>query len=919
MHDVNKTAAWVPACLAVALLCAAPCHAEKPAARRAGGGNLVLGVKDGKLVGSFTYQLMVGTFFEWTTDPTAVPGILSELAKRTGVKAKVDFKAVAISDPQLLRNPLLLMTGNRAFYLTKKEQANLTRYLNSGGFLYVDDCGGADWSLRRMIGQILPKAKLERIGPGHPIFKGPYKLPGIPKVVDLYHGPAKMFGAKIGERLAIVYTYDTDMPCVWEKYPDGSYVHVIAAAKREAAMKFGVNVLDFALRQHLGKARLPTGVAAAALPAPARLPDGAVRNYKMRRQLPSNYISAMAADERYVWFGGFSFMPGEDEGLARYDKRRMRWQVFQDAEGVLSEEINCLVVDGNRLLVGADTWKWIKGLAIFDPAGKKWSTINESDGLPHNRVVALAKDGNDLWVACRQGLAVLRGGKTPAQVVRSDVFPKGGGYMIDVMAGDRYVWATHFTGLARLDKKTKRWEKVSKLTALIPRHAIAMAHSPGAAWFIAPAGAKVKLVRFDARTRGFAEWPASRGVNLSKAASIAADEGGVYVGTRDDGIYVFPISGGKPIHHAMPDPLPKGRVAIILPDDDYVWVSIQPYGGLWRLIRSRNIWRRTLHRRGTPASHVLSLARVGGRLYAGTLAAGPWAMDLKTVQWDNLNIGLFKGGARYEYRGQREPIRWDNIYSLVTAGDIGEIGGIGKRVWMGTNHGLIVHDPAKTPSGFEIIGPSGLVCRGLAVADGLVWTASGRGDVLAYDPAKRKWRDDRGWATGDAIRAMCVWRGSVYVAGEKGLIRKPLGAGKGEAVAAAGDGVYGIWATPGALWIAAKDGLRMMKTPKAKPAPVATSKGWGRVNCVVEAAGGVLVGTTRGLFVCDAAGRLKAYLNAAGGLGADSIGAIVADPDRGRIWLGTLGAGMTRVSAAAIRDLINRTTRRPDRTRGSGR
>ena len=107
--------------------------------------------------------------------------------------------------------------------------------------------------------------------------------------------------------------------------------------------------------------------------------------------------------------------------------------------------------------------------------------------------------------------------------------------------------------------------------------------------------------------------------------------------------------------------------------------------------------------------------------------------------------------------------------------------------------------------------------------------------------------------------------------------------------------------------------------PKAKPAPVATSKGWGRVNCVVEAAGGALVGTTRGLFVCDAAGRLKAYLNAAGGLGADSIGAIVADPDRGRIWLGTLGAGMTRVSAAAIRDLINRTTRRPDRTRGSGR
>ena len=909
MRNASAASVTALACWVVLGLAGTPCRAED-APRRAGQGNLLLAEKHGKLVGSFTYQLMVGTFFEWTTDPTAVPGILGELAKRTGVKAKVDFKAVAISDPQLLRNPVLLMTGNRAFFLSKKEQKNLLRYLKSGGFLYVDDCGGADWSLRKMIGQILPEAKLEPIKPGHAIFQRPYKLPGVPKVVDLYHGPAKMFGAKIDGRLALVYTYDTDLPCAWERYPDGSYVHVIAAKKREAAMRLGVNVLDFALRQHLGKVGVPGGLKAAVLPAPARLPAGAVRNYKMRRQLPCNYISAMAADDRYVWFGGFTFLPGEDEGLARYDKRRMRWQVFMDAEGVLSEEINCLVLDGGKVLVGADTWKWTRGLATFDPATKKWSTINSADGLPHDRVVAVAKDGNDLWVACRQGLAVLRGGRKPAEPVRSDVFPKGGGFMMGVMADDRYVWASHFTGVARLDKKTGRWEKVSKLTGLIPRHALGMARGGGAAWFLAQAGRAVRLVRFHARTGVFSEWPAARGINLFGAASLAADDKDVFVGTRDDGIYVFPIAGGRPTHHAMPDPLPKGRVAKILPDDDYVWASVQPYGGLWRLIRSRNVWRRTEHRRGTPASHVLSLGRVGARLYVGTLAAGPWALDLKKLQWQNLNIGLFKDGRRHEYRGRREPIHWDSIYSIAP---------VGRKVWMGTNHGLIVHDPAATPSGFEIIGPPGLVCRGLAAAGGLVWVASGEGDVLAYDPVKRRWRDDRKWSAAAAIRAMCAWEKAIYVGGEKGLVRKALGGGKPKAVTGAGAGIYGLWPTPGGLWIAAKDGLRLLKSPKARPALVPTGEAWGRVNCVVDVDGAVLVGTTRGLLVCEPGGKLRAFYNSASGLGADSIGAIAADGDRGRIWLGTLGAGMSRVSAAALRAPFSRTTRPADRTRGSGR
>jgi len=499
--------------------CAETAGAISKIDERAGAGNLLLAEKDGRLRGSFTYQLIVGQFYEWNTDPTAVPGILTELSKRTGVKARVEFKAIGLDDPQLMRNPLLIMTGNRAFRISEEEAKNLRKYLAHGGFLYVDDCGGADWSLRRMLKQVLPEAKLEEFRRDHPVLRQHYALEGIPKVVDLYHGPAKCFAITIDGRLAILYTYDTDIPCAWEQYPDGSYVHVIEGKKRESAVQFGINVLLYALRQHLGQVGPPSpppGVTK--LPKPTPLPQSAVRNYPMRRQLPCNFITAMAADDRHVWFGGFSYLPGEDEGLARYDKSTDRWRIFMDAEGVLTEEVNCLTLKGDKVLIGADTWKWTRGMATFDPATGTWSTLSTKDGLPHNRVIAIVKDGDDLWIACRRGLAILRAGSKRAEAIDSPAarraFGEEGLYMIGLMADEHYVWANHFSGVARLDKKTKKWEALAKITPLLPGHVKDMAQAGKSAWFLSPVEKKVHLIRFAYEEQKFEKWEAARGIDL---------------------------------------------------------------------------------------------------------------------------------------------------------------------------------------------------------------------------------------------------------------------------------------------------------------------------------------------------------------------------------------------------------------------
>ncbi len=206
---------------------------------------------DGSLSGGFGYSFIIGTYYEWNTDPTAIPGLFDEYSRRTGVQAEIEFVPVNLADPELQRNPLVIMTGNRHFVLTDEEIDNLRSYLLKGGFLYADDCGGADQSFRRLLNRILGEISLQELPIEHPLFSAHYAIERMPKIVDLYQGPPKAYGGYIDGRLAIVYTYDTDIPCGWEKNPDGSFVHVLAPGKHEAAIRFGVNVLAFALQQRL--------------------------------------------------------------------------------------------------------------------------------------------------------------------------------------------------------------------------------------------------------------------------------------------------------------------------------------------------------------------------------------------------------------------------------------------------------------------------------------------------------------------------------------------------------------------------------------------------------------------------------------------------------------------------------------------
>ena len=129
---------------------------------------------------------------------------------------------------------------------TDAEVANLRRYLDSGGFLWIDDDFGMAPSVRRELRRIFPDAPMVELPFSHPIFHGLYSFPaGLPKIHEHEGEAPHAFGVVREGRLVVLFTHETD---IGDGLEDAE-VHRDPAEKREAALRFALNVVHFALTQ----------------------------------------------------------------------------------------------------------------------------------------------------------------------------------------------------------------------------------------------------------------------------------------------------------------------------------------------------------------------------------------------------------------------------------------------------------------------------------------------------------------------------------------------------------------------------------------------------------------------------------------------------------------------------------------------
>jgi hypothetical protein len=181
---------------------------------------------------------------DWYANPSSLPNLLAAIRTRTGLRVAGEERVITLRDDDLWSVPYLYMTGHGNVAWTDADLATLRAYLRQGGFLHADDNYGMDASLRRELGRLFPGQPLVEVPLEHPIYHLVYDFPrGIPKIHEHDGKPAQGFGIFLDGRLAVFYSYQTDLGDGWED-PE---VHHDPPAKREAALRMGVNLYAFAV------------------------------------------------------------------------------------------------------------------------------------------------------------------------------------------------------------------------------------------------------------------------------------------------------------------------------------------------------------------------------------------------------------------------------------------------------------------------------------------------------------------------------------------------------------------------------------------------------------------------------------------------------------------------------------------------
>jgi hypothetical protein len=181
---------------------------------------------------------------DWYNDPDIIPNLAKAINKQTDIKIPEKEIVLSLSDSEIYTYPFLFITGHGKIKFSKSELQNLKNYLWNGGFIYVDDDYGMDKHFREELSKAFPKHELVQLPTDHEIYRVFYELPeGLPKIHEHYKGAPKGYGLFLKGRLALFYTYNSNISDGWANRD----VYKDPETLREKALKMGINIYVYAM------------------------------------------------------------------------------------------------------------------------------------------------------------------------------------------------------------------------------------------------------------------------------------------------------------------------------------------------------------------------------------------------------------------------------------------------------------------------------------------------------------------------------------------------------------------------------------------------------------------------------------------------------------------------------------------------
>lgn len=181
---------------------------------------------------------------DWYNSRQGVETLLREISLRTTVEVQTDILELDLEDIRIFEQPFLFLNGHVPLSMGAREKENFRRYVQSGGFVFINDDYGMDESVRTLLSEIFPGQPLTALPFDHELYHCFYSFPqGLPKIHEHDGGAPRGLGIFVNGRLSVYYSANTDIADGW----DPPAVHNDPPEIREKALRMGVNIIVYAL------------------------------------------------------------------------------------------------------------------------------------------------------------------------------------------------------------------------------------------------------------------------------------------------------------------------------------------------------------------------------------------------------------------------------------------------------------------------------------------------------------------------------------------------------------------------------------------------------------------------------------------------------------------------------------------------
>lgn len=200
----------------------------------------------------FTFARIKYSSGDWDTDQRMPANILNSLLEYTTIPLNPDEKIIELGSNDLFLYPFCYLSGHKLVQFNSQEATNFKKYVENGGFVFVDDCnhdidGLFARSFEKQMDSIFGPNTLKKIPNNHKLYSTFFKFEKGPPTTsfelngwgdDLVHDYLKAYSVK--NRIAVLYS-NKDYGCEWD------YDFRNKRFLTEDNTKFGVNIILYAM------------------------------------------------------------------------------------------------------------------------------------------------------------------------------------------------------------------------------------------------------------------------------------------------------------------------------------------------------------------------------------------------------------------------------------------------------------------------------------------------------------------------------------------------------------------------------------------------------------------------------------------------------------------------------------------------